>query len=94
MKNLLSIEFENEGEILTYKIGEPISFISFKGIFKVGIIDDIIYIRGTIIPCNYIVFCDGARYTAKVGYVIKKNSKIFGIKSIISELENEFPLNT
>lgn len=94
MKNILSIEFENEGKILPYKIGETISFISFKGIFKCGMTEDIVYIKETDIPCAYIVYCEGARFTAKAGYVIKRNSKVLGVASYLSEIENEFPLST
>ena len=42
MKYFLSIEFENQGDLNNYKVNDIISFISFKGLFKNGIIGFII----------------------------------------------------
>lgn len=94
MKYFLSIEFEEQGAQTSYKVGDPISFISFKGYLKVGIIKEIKYIKDTDVPREYIVDCNGKQYIAVSDYVLKQNSKVLNLKSKISEVNDGFPLRT
>lgn len=94
MKYFLSIEFENQGDLNNYKVNDIISFISFKGLFKNGIIKEIRYFKDGITPIEYVVDCEGKDFIAVSDYVFKKNAPIFNVQSNIKELENGFPLRT
>ena len=96
MKYHLSIEFENQGEPTDYKIGDIITFISFKGRLKNGIIKEIKMSKNfpVNIPLEYIVECDGLEFIAVADYVLKKNAKVLNLYSKIEELDEGFPLRT
>ena len=94
MKYFLSIEFENQGESTSYCVGDIITFISMKGFIKNGVIKEIKRIKGTEIPTEYIVNCNGNDFIAVADYVVKNNSKVLNLKSRISELNEGFPLRT
>lgn len=94
MKYYLSVEFENQGEPTNYKIGDIITFVSMKGLLKNGVIKEIKHMADTEIPTEYKVDCNGKDFIAVADYVLKSNSKILNLKSIISELDEGFPLRT
>jgi len=97
MKYFLSIEFENQGDLTNYKVGDPISFISMRrGLLKVGIIKSITMSENmpVNIPIAYLVDCNGKDFVAVSDYVFKNNSKVLNVKSRILELDEGFPLRT
>jgi len=94
MRYYLSIDFYDQGEITNLKIGDLISFVSFKGRIKTGAIKYIRYLKDSKVPDEYEVDCNGRNLIAVSDYVIRKNSKILNLKTNIEEIENGFPLRT
>ena len=95
MKYFLSIEFEDQGQLAKYKVGDIITFISLKGLLKNGVIKEIkTMVNHDDIPVEYKVDCNGKDFIAVADYVLKTNSKVLNLKSRISELDDGFPLRT
>jgi uncharacterized protein YkvS len=95
MKYFLSIEFEDQGQLSKYKVGDIITFISLKGLLKNGIIKEIKTMTNhNDIPTEYKVDCNGKNFIAVADYVLKTNAKVLNLKSRMSELDEGFPLRT
>lgn len=95
MKHFLSIEFHNQGESMPYKIGDSIAFISFKGSLKIGTIIMIKWMNEeNLVPFEFLVDCKGKELKALPEYTLKIGSKVLNLTSIVSELNNGFPLGT
>jgi len=95
MKYFLSVEFEDQGELIKYKVGDIITFISLKGLLKNGIIKEIKTIKNhDDIPSEYIVDCNGKNFIAVADYVLKTNSRVLNLKSLIYDVNDGFPLRT
>ena len=94
MKYYLAVDFYEQGEATELKEGDIISFISFKGLIKTGVITDIRYLKGYNIPTEYRVDCDGKNLIAVSDYVIRKDSKVLNLKTSIEEVDCGFPLRT
>jgi hypothetical protein len=97
MKYNLSVEFYKQAEPTGLNEGDIISFISFKGLFKTGVIESCKYMKDTKIPIplEYKVKCDdGVTRVALTDYIFKKNAKVSNIKITVSELDDGFPLRT
>ena len=94
MKYYLSVDFYGIGELTELKEGDVISFVSLKGLIKIGTITDIRYLQKSKVPTEYRVDCDGKNLIAVSDYVIRKDSKVLNLKTSIQELEKGFPLRT
>lgn len=95
MKYFLSVEFEDQVQLTKYKIGDIITFISFKGVFKNGIIKEVkTMINHPEIAVEYKVDCNGKILTAVADYILKTDVKVLNLKSKILALDEGFPLRT
>lgn len=95
MKYFLSVEFEDQGDLIKYKVGDIITFISLRGLLKNGVIKEIKTMRNyDNIPVEYTVDCNGKNFIAVSDYVLKINARVLNLSSNIRERDEGFPLRT